>query len=199
MHVSMLSMRSMYACKHAKNAQHAMYVCTVCMYVCTVCMYVCTVHPHKQSRAVSEVSCVHAQKQLVPLLLSTDADRYSLSVTIYVPIRAVVCCLCGVMRTYTGAAFAAAQRRRSPVRPLRAGPCAQGNFCVFQVRRPFGGRFAAAARPQNGRKTGPRERESGLSPRTCASGAESPDSASGAETLRVRVRRTEILSGGPCA
>ena len=75
------------------------------------------IQPHKQPRAVSRVSCVHAQKQLVLLLLSNDVDRYSLSVTIYVPIRAVSRCPCGVMRTCTGAAFAAApQRRRNPVR-----------------------------------------------------------------------------------
>jgi hypothetical protein len=75
------------------------------------------IHPHKQSCAVSMVSCVHTQKQLVPLLLSNDVDRYSLSVTIYVPVRAVSRSLCGAMRTYTGAVFAAApQRRRSPAR-----------------------------------------------------------------------------------
>ena len=75
------------------------------------------IHPRKQSCAVSRVSCVHAQTQPVPLLLSNDVDRYTVSASIYVPVRVFVLCPCGVMRTYTGAALAAApQRRRSPVR-----------------------------------------------------------------------------------
>ena len=50
--------------------------------------------------------------------------------------------------------------RRSAMRAaLRAGPCAQSNFCVFQgaraLWRPLRSRCAAALRPQNGRKTGP--------------------------------------------
>jgi hypothetical protein len=75
------------------------------------------IHPRKQSCAVSRVSCVHAQTQPVPLLLSNDVDRYTVSASIYVPVRVFVLCPRGVMRTYSGATLAAApQRRRSPVR-----------------------------------------------------------------------------------
>ena len=40
------------------------------------------IHPRKQSCAVSRVSCVHAQTQPVPLLLSNDVDRYTVSASI---------------------------------------------------------------------------------------------------------------------
>ena len=68
--------------------------------------------------------------------------------------------------------------RRGGARPtpsacaLRAGPCAQGNFCVFQgaraLWRPPRGRCAAAFRPQNGRKTGPQRAQT--VPRRCGVG-----------------------------
>ena len=62
------------------------------------------IHPHKQSRAVSRVSCVHAQTQPVPLLLSNDVDRSSMCCQPSTTAQLVGYCICGVMRTYTGAA-----------------------------------------------------------------------------------------------
>ena len=106
---------SVASCAHTPSSWYRCSSTT--MQPCTYCCRRVRIHPHKQSCAVSRVSCVHAQKQPVPLLPSNDVDRYTVSASIYVPVRVFVLCPCGVMRTYTGAALAAApQRRRSPVR-----------------------------------------------------------------------------------
>ena len=103
------------SCAHTPSSWYRCSSTT--MQPCTSCLSPCAHTPTQAVLRCLSVSCVHAQKQPVPLLPSNDVDRYTVSASIYVPVRVFVLCPRGVMRTYSGATLAAApQRRRSPVR-----------------------------------------------------------------------------------